>query len=129
MFEKSIAMLATALSGCVMLFLLTGCGMTELEYNLRKADIQNKASHPVLATVVIRGPLELKDGAVLEIPFQLFPYTDTKIPDGQAIWANVVSNGVIVGATAATVMYGAHEMRKAKGKTINNYSTPAEGTR
>lgn len=103
--------------------LLTGCRMSEYEYNLRKQDIMNKANHPVTATIVIRGPLELKDGAVIEIPIQLFPYQNTPIPDGQTIWANVITNGVQTGALAASFMYGAHEFRKAKGNTriINNY--------
>lgn len=124
--KKTLFVLA-AIMWLAYIFLLTGCRMSEYEYNLRKQDIMNKSKHPVTATIVIRGPLELKEGAVIEIPIQLFPYQETPIPDGQTIWANVITNGVTTGALAASFMYGAHEFRKAKGSTkIYNNSTSTE---
>lgn len=116
---------ATWILAAVML--VTSCRMSEREYQLRKYDIEARKAHPVYAMITIKGPLELKEGAVLEIPIQLAPYQPAAIPDGQQIWANVVQNGVTTAALAATMAFGVHEVRRAKGSTttINN-NAPAQ---
>lgn len=128
--KKAIWIIAAFLVATAYVMLVTSCRMSEREYQLRKYDIEARKAHPVYAMITIKGPLELKEGAVLEIPIQLTPYQSPVIPDGQQIWANVVQNGVTTAALAATMAFGVHEVRRAKGTTNttinNNNAVPAQ---
>jgi len=109
--NKLIALISVAL-------FLSSC-MGEREYQLRAKDIKAKMAHRQTAEITLDGPINIPAGGKMVIPFALPAYQQTDIPNGQAIAANAVVDGVKTAAIAGTVMYGIHNASGDTTSTTN----------
>lgn len=103
---------------CVLAF---GC-MSDREYQLRKHQLENQASHqPTYSPLTVEGPIkiELQKGGKVAVTSPSQPFREIPIPDGVRTQTDLIRHLVSVGAIS---IVGWRALDKASGDstTINN---------
>ena len=93
----------------VLVAMLAGC-MSDNEYMLRKDNAVNAGKHPTTFPVLeIKGPVDIKSGAVLTVKTPTQPFQPQPVPDGIEAQRGIVRDIV----TGAVIGYGLHEAGNA----------------
>lgn len=110
------------LAAAVLTASLTGCQMSDREYQLRKAQLEAQSKHPPTYDVLsVAGPvkIEILDGGTARVTAPNQPFREIPIPDGVRTQAELVTHLINIGAV--TVL-GAKALDKSGGgrKTVIN---------
>lgn len=103
---------------CMLMF---GC-MSDREYQLRKRQLDNQASHqPTYSPLTVEGPIkiELQEGGKVAVTSPSQPFREISIPDGVRTQTDLIRHLVSVGAISI-VGWRALDKSSGDSTTINN---------
>lgn len=124
-------LIACFLSAVFLSTMLSSC-MTDREYQLRKHQLDNQASHPTTYDLFsVEGPIkiEIAEGGKAKVTVPNQPFKEISIPDGVKTQADLIKHLISVGAISVVgwrAIDDASDGAKTYNTTNNNAAVSGE---